>query len=597
VEGDGAQDGGVVAGSNGPSMSSAYVRRICLAVLLASSSGACYSTGEGPSPPPNALYFPVGILPSPGGKALYIVNSDFDLQFNGGTVEVYNLEDIRDVALRPFWSPSDTDDRSDPCFGLGPNPNVILYPGPCGPLDLNRPPARPVPYGPIFQRSARIGAFATDLVMACHPSEEFRLGGTADCMRGGAANGRGARLFIPVRGDRSLTFFDVDDDREGGEQSFKLDCGQGTSHGRCSDAFRSGIDPAENTRGITLPAEPFGIAVSDRGDAIVVTHQSSSSGSVSLFSGNKDPDTSTNSVLAGKPRLEFVLSGLPGSATGIAAFPTPGIDAYDGFDRANYQPGFAVTYRLVAQVDVFRFFDDDFASPQRPFLQRTAAFGLPPTPSGSDSRDITIDTSRTTERAVCERECRRAPLERCIAECADLTDTNHRSACETGCQSDPERECLKRCTRYPIGVYSSNRFLGGGALLIGEVRLPNTSGSTEALQFYDSVPVSLGASRVVLGRIHDRRDPPGVFRPRVFVVCFDARAIIVYDPAERRVDGLIRTGRGPHALVMDPIAPIAYVGHFTDSYLGLVDLDQSHGTTFATIVATIGTPVSPQGSK
>ena len=145
-----------------------------LAALLASASGACYSTGEGPEPPPNALYFPVGILPSPGGKALYIVNSDFDLQFNGGTVEVYSLEDIRDVALRPFWSPDPADDLSDPCFGLGPNPNVILYPGPCGPLDLKRPPARPVPYGPIFKRSAKIGAFATDLVMACQPSEDVQ---------------------------------------------------------------------------------------------------------------------------------------------------------------------------------------------------------------------------------------------------------------------------------------------------------------------------------------------------------------------------------------------------------------------------------------
>jgi len=579
-------------------MSGLRVRWIALAAMLASSSGACYSTGEGPSPPPNALYFPVGILPSPGGKALYIVNSDFDLQYNGGTVEVYNLEDIRDVALRPLWSPDAADDASN-CFGLGPNPNVILYPGACGPLDLNRPPPREVPYsGPLFRRSARIGAFATDLVMACHPSEDLKDGGTADCMRGGTANGRGARLFVPVRGDRSLTFFDVDDDREGGDQNYKLDCGQGVSHGRCSDAFRSGVDPAENTRGITLPAEPFGVAVSDRGDAIVVTHQSSTSGSVSLFSGN-DPMTSRNSVLGSKPRLEFVLSGLPGSATGIAAFPTPGLDAYLDFGVANYQPGFAVVYRLAAQVDVFRFFDDQFAAPQRPFLQRAAAFSLPPTPSGFDSRDITIDNSRTSDRAVCERECRRDALDRCIADCAQRPDDGR---CETQCRDQAVRNCLTDCTRIPLGVFVSNRLPTSppglaAALLIGEVRLPNGSGSSEALHFYDSVPISGGPSRVVLGRIHDRRDPPGVFRPRVFVVCFDARAILVYDPAERRVDGLIRTGRGPHALVMDPIAPLAYLGHFTDSYIGLVDLDQSHGTTFGTIVATIGTPLPPGATK
>jgi hypothetical protein len=581
------------------SMSGSRVRMIGLAAVLASSGAACYSTGEGPAPPPNSLYFPVGILPSPGGKALYIVNSDFDLQFNGGTVEAYNLEEIRDIALRPFWAPDPADDATN-CFGLGPNPNVVLYPGPCGPLDLNRPPPRPTPYsGPLFRRSARIGAFATDLVMACYPAEDFKVGGTADCLRGGLADrARGARLFVPVRGDRSLTFFDVDDDRAGGEQTFKLDCGQGAGHGRCSDAFRSGIDPTENTRGLTLPAEPFGIAVSDLGDAILVTHQSSTSGSVSLFKGNLDPDPDTGvpTVLGAKPRLEFVMSGLPGSATGIVAFPTPGADAYYGLQNANYQPGFAVAYRLVAQVDVVRFFDDSFASPPRPFLQRTAAFGLPPTPSANDSRDITVDTSPTSERVVCERECRRDPLGRCVAGCADLQG-DERTACETTCQRDAEASCLVRCTRYPIGAYVSNRFLGGGALLIGEVRLPNGLGSTEALQFFDSVPISSGASRVVIGRVHDQRDPPGVFRQRVFVACFDSRAVIIYDPAERRVDGLIRTGRGPHALVMDPVAPIAYIGHFTDSYLGVVDLDQSHGSTYATIVATIGVPKTPQGTR
>jgi DNA-binding beta-propeller fold protein YncE len=135
-----------------------------------------------------------------------------------------------------------------------------------------------------------------------------------------------------------------------------------------------------------------------------------------------------------------------------------------------------------------------------------------------------------------------------------------------------------------------------GALIVGDVRAPNGAGSSETLNFYDAAPVSVGASRVIVGRIHDRRDPPGVFRPRVFIVCFDSRSIFVYDPAERRVDALIRTGRGPHALVMDPVHPIAYVGHFTDSYIGLIDLDQSHAL-FGTIVATIGIPTSPQGTK
>jgi DNA-binding beta-propeller fold protein YncE len=569
--------------------------RFLLAAAVLSIAAGCYSTGQGPEPQANDLYFPVGILPSPGGHALYVVNSDFDLKYNGGTIEVYSLDDVRDVALRPFWSPDPSDSTDDPCFGLGPNPNVILYPGPCGPLDLNRPPDRGVPYGPIFRRAAKIGAFATDVVMACRPSDDLLLGGTADCTRGGTASIDGARLFVPVRGDRSLTFLDVDDDREGGEQTFKLECGQGGNSGSCSDAYRAGVDPGDNTRGLTLPAEPFGVAISDRGDALVLTHQASGSGSVSLFT-NKDTE-GRNTVIGAKPRLEYVLAGLPGSPTGIAALPTPGIDALLRFDEANYQPGFAITYRLRAQVDVLRFFDDSFGAPRRPYLQRSGAFGLPPTPSGSDSRDVAFETSPTSQRATCERECLAGPYAQCRAACEPLGD-GERATCVDRCRYGEANTCMTECARIPIGAYVSNRFGSTvpGALIVGDVRAPNGAGSSETLNFYDAAPVSVGASRVIVGRVHDRRDPPGVFRPRVFIVCFDSRSIFVYDPAERRVDALIRTGRGPHALVMDPVHPIAYVGHFTDSYIGLIDLDQSHAL-FGTIVATIGIPTSPQGTK
>jgi DNA-binding beta-propeller fold protein YncE len=585
-----------------------WLRTGCAAfgVAMVTFAGGCFDNGDGPEPPLNTLYFPVGILPSPGGNALYVVNSDFDLQYNGGTVEVYNLHDIRDVALEPFWNPDAFPDKSEaPCFGLGLNPNVILYPGECGPLDLDHPPPRAKPYsGPIFRNAATIGAFATDLVMACQPSADIISGGTADCMRGGTADPNGARIFVPVRGDRSLTFFDVDDDRPGGEQTFKLDCGQ-IGHGTCSSAFAAGVDPAENTRGLVLPAEPFGIAISDRADAVVVTHQSSTStitGFVSLFTGTEtsspaDPNVKRAPILGVKPRLEYVLGGLPGSATGIAAVPTPGIDAYRGFDVTNYQPGFAVAYRLTAQVDMFRFFDDSFAAPARPYLARGAAFGLPPTPSGADSRDVTIENSPSSNRAVCDRSCA-ATLSACIADCASSPD---RSDCEHKCHAGEPGQgggagaCFTACTGIPLGVYVSNR--APASLLLGELRLPNAEGNTETISFFDSVPMPTGPSRVVMGRIHDRRDPPGVFRPRVFALCFDSRAVIIYDPVERRVDGQIRTGRGPHAFVMDPVHPIAYLGHFTDSYIGLVDLDQTHGSTFGTIIATISIPVTPLGTK
>src|SRR5437899_1675702 len=65
----------------------------------------CYSTGDGPTPPAGALYFPVGLAVSPGGNVLYVANSDFDLQFNSGTVDAYDLPALRSYWLQ-FWDAS-----------------------------------------------------------------------------------------------------------------------------------------------------------------------------------------------------------------------------------------------------------------------------------------------------------------------------------------------------------------------------------------------------------------------------------------------------------------------------------------------------------
>ncbi|MDP8999841.1 MAG: hypothetical protein M3O46_06995, partial [Myxococcota bacterium] len=52
---------------------------------------SCYSAGTGTDPPPSTFYFPIGLAVSDDGKVLYAANSDFDLQYNGGTLQSYNL--------------------------------------------------------------------------------------------------------------------------------------------------------------------------------------------------------------------------------------------------------------------------------------------------------------------------------------------------------------------------------------------------------------------------------------------------------------------------------------------------------------------------
>jgi hypothetical protein len=40
-----------------------------------------------------------------------------------------------------------------------------------------------------------------------------------------------------------------------------------------------------------------------------------------------------------------------------------------------------------------------------------------------------------------------------------------------------------------------------------------------------------------------------------------------------------------------------YVGHFTDSYIGVVDLDMRRPQTFGSMFLTVGKPLPPRESK
>ncbi len=491
-----------------------------MATLLALSS--CISPGEGPDPPPDSLYFPVAASVSPGGHTLYVANSDFDLQFNGGTVLALDLDRVR-AMLPPIWDPSNP---AFPCAGLGDNTDRMLYPGRCGPMDLNAPPDG---LGSLVGASVQIGAFASDMIVV--PRND----------------GPGARMFLPVRGDPSITWIDLDDDRylAGGAPNRFVACGQSADSPRCSETHRAGIDPATNLRGAMLPPEPYSLAASEAGDAIVVSHQTS--GSMSLITNPWD----------GIPALQFVGGGFPYGAVGVAALPVP---EFVRVTHAPYQPGFLATFRSAPEVDLIRYFDDSAAAPMRPFITRAGASAITVNASGYDSRGIALDPSA-------------------------------RKACETACLA--ESECLRACANVPVAVYIANR--APPSLLVGETRANvSLTGSDDLITIFDTVPLGYGPSIVRVGSIINR---DGVSEPRVLVSCFDSRYLFIYDPAGHRVDGQVRTGRGPHGLVMDPNNPLLYVVHFTDSYIGVIDLDQRHAGTYATLITTLGTPVPPRESK
>jgi len=469
------------------------------------------------------------------------------------------------------------------------NGESLLHPGPCSPFPLSRNTADDVVNvtsdgAARITNSATIGAFASGAILVSRaPSEDDPTASH--------------RLFVPVRGDPSITFFDVEDpatekalsaecEMVGADKPscFPLACNAGDD-GRCRDDHRIGIeaDRYANSRGLTLPVEPVGIAASEDGTALVVAHQSQKSVSLSI---NRGPE-------AGRPTIEFTLGNLADGPTDVATVPIPAYVkaelARDG-STFGYQPGFLVSYRAASQIDLFRYTDDKQAAPVRPFLTRVYQAAVTVNADGKDSRGLAVDASA-------------------------------RKACEAACAPDAT-ECLRACIRTPLRVFMANR--SPATLLIGKVdttlieNTPAGGGPVETIGAFDkvtiddSVPLAFGASKVAIGEVITR---DGQRAMRVFIAAFDSRLVFSYDPAARRIEAVIRCGRGPHALAFDtgddsdPDGPgplqgdgsglhsYLFVGHFTDSYLGVVDLDMRHPDTFGTIFASVGTPTPPRESK
>jgi hypothetical protein len=161
-------------------------------------------------------------------------------------------------------------------------------------------------------------------------------------------------------------------------------------------------------------------------------------------------------------------------------------------------------------------------------------------------------------------------------------------------------------------------------MLTGEIGEPSSSGDStydpDRLVVYGNVPLSVGPSRLYLAPIVDA---DGNLALRVFIVCFDSATIYVYDPSLDVLENIIRVGPGPFAMAFDPFDlreaalhhPVpadpreptldlkryrfAYVASFTQSYIQVLDLDNSRAkkNTFEKVVFTLGLPTLPKGSQ
>jgi DNA-binding beta-propeller fold protein YncE len=484
------------------------MRRLIPFALSCVLLSGCFGPSDGVAVPVDSIYFPVGLALDKDSTHLFVVSSDFDLQYNAGAIQSYEV-DGRDglVELMPkaCGEPGGLCARegtSQLCkAGERSASERLLYPGRC------------LPVTPTVKDSVKIGAFATDAVLRQDPE------------------GERTRLFVPVRGDSTLHWLDVD-------QGF-MECGQSANDGACDDEHRAGDKPSDNTRGIKLNSEPFGIDASEHAESILVTNQTT--GTVSLFV-NEWPAA---------PRLEFALSSpdrIPRRPVGIAALPSPAAAGAEAQGDT-----YLLAFRDSPQVRLVRYEGDQGSAGSRPFLVDGGGAPITANSVGSDSRGIAVDKSA-------------------------------RDAAEARCGGD--QACLEQAALVPLDVYVANR--APSSLLIGRTRPPE-----QYPYFYDSLPLTAGPSRVVVGTVNT----PNGKEQRVFVACFDSRRIFVYDPLRGRMETEILTGRGPHAMAVDTDRSLLFVAHFTDSYVGVYSLNLAFPESYGSMLATLGSPQPPRSSK
>ncbi len=222
-----------------------------LLALLMIPLGGCPADRSETSPPANDPYFPTGLAVSPDWpstpeieeKFLFVVSANSNLQYDSGTVQVYDLDQVDQIVN--LWL--DEGRESEGCTVDASRPEALL----CDTSKDNGDPASFVVAG----ASVAIGNFA--VAVAAQPL---------------ASEGR-VRLFVTVRGDPSVTYIDFD------EASPDLECGGSGDLPRCDDAHRlSAQREDEETLG-SLPGEPFYVSF-DEQDHVFVTHLTS--GLVSL---------------------------------------------------------------------------------------------------------------------------------------------------------------------------------------------------------------------------------------------------------------------------------------------------------------------------
>lgn len=571
------------------------VARAAMASLAVSTvvlaGGCAEEPNPGVTPPDNQLFFPAGLLLDPrqgekGSNFLYVVNANSDLGFNSGSIVAIDLKAFFDrwfdEQLRTVYPYCDDEQGEEDGQSEDDGPRepfkCVLDAGsqtsdayPCRRLAL-RPQVVECDEEQFVKERVRIGDFAT-FPAATQPGTDGSF-----------------RIFVPVRGDPSITYIDVDPAGSEADSPPVMSCDQQSEADplRCGDEHR--LTHLRNDEELAeLDREPFNIVMTE--DYAFVAH--SQGGTLTLVDldgideSGKPAIVDAQGVFAsqqGERPGGFGLAIRPCDVDGNAPTLTQACSrplVYGSFRYAQLLSSFtADTLELpphARRVDECRDPDNpclerpNMASPDSCFsdVDGDGEPDRPEPPEEPESDDMDEDDSGPPQAFL-------GPY------CASPADIGE--ACAVVC----EAQLLGAVRFFPGGLFPPE----GGAIL-GDIAFPEGSNG-DVLYAVQTNPGALLELNTALDESGEPRDVPA--RPpvelcedptrmkiaggRAYISCFQAASVFVVDLASFRVVDTVVTGTGPNDLVVDEVRGILYVANTLEASISVIDIREDSRNQF-----------------
>ncbi len=547
---------------------------------------ACEDRNGGVDPPARELFFPSGLLldpraaPDQPARYLFVANGNNDLGYNAGTVVAIDLE-----AFFASWSRPDEyavdpycDDSVVACsVGVEdvddvPCPNAMpCVDGQCVGearcvLDVGSPVSNALPCrrlallpqvvecdeSPFIVASQRIGDFATLLTHSCEST-------ATDAPDAGCAS---PRLWLPVRGDPSLTFLDIESDIYGAP---RFDC----------IAFEGDEDEAVEDKAVKAAAKE------DK------TLECTSNHRLRHLRNETDlaelPREPFNMVVSPTSRLAYVSHS---DGVGLSLVDLDGIDDGSGEKTGPALIDFAVVFRDPSGT--------------------TGGFGLAERPCNPEQSppSITLDCARPLVYAGFRYSRLLASFTVQGVEFDDPQDKADQCAKTNELGDKGKINCDEKVRSqrliFPGGLDPSST---GFRPLLGDIAFADDAG--DELLVLQTGPGALLKLDTHVGPDGEPIDSPSVpplelcdepSRMKLFedngqrfalVSCFRAALIYVVDLQGFRVIDTIVAGTGPYELEVDKARKLLYLANNLEGSITIVDLSRERPTRFREI-ARIG---------